>query len=160
MRSWRLLLLPDKDHKTNRLSWCELDQGPFIPLERPEEQVELSGFNIHREPTDQQRPDLVLLQGAAGAHPAPVLCSPSGFRLLMVLGLARGRGCWGLALSGPERKWGGGTVSGALRWGRAGWRWESHQVWQVQHGEVPRTGAVCYWFYRSMEQKIQKWIHI
>ena len=54
-------------------------------FERPEEQVELSGFNVHREPTDPQRPDLLLRQGAARARATPVLCSLSGFRLLMVL---------------------------------------------------------------------------
>ena len=27
-------------------------------LERPEEQIEFSGFNVHREATDEQCPDL------------------------------------------------------------------------------------------------------
>lgn len=82
--------------------------------------------------------------------PVLVLCSSSGFRLLMVRGVEWGRREEGNAEgergAGPGEEAGGGAVSGALRGCRAGWRWGarggerggrrvgmgSHQVWRVR----------------------------
>lgn len=59
--------------------------------------------------------------------PVLVLCSSSGFRLLMVRGVEWGRREEGNAEgergAGPGEEAGGGAVSGALRGCRAGWRW-------------------------------------
>lgn len=48
-------LIPDASPPSEALPMGGWVQTHF---ERPEEQVEFSGFNIHREPTDEQCPDL------------------------------------------------------------------------------------------------------
>lgn len=62
-----------------RMSQHELDQGPFKALEWPEEQVKFSRFNIYREATDKQCPDL-FLQQATG-----VCASAQAYAMIVLL---------------------------------------------------------------------------